>query len=58
MSGGFEPTSWLRIVRPDGRLWVETSSEAEARRESKITGWPIQRLWQRITIVTEWRPDS
>lgn len=47
------PTSWLRILKPDGTLWMETSSLEEVTLESKKTGWPVQRMW--IVEEKEWR---
>lgn len=38
-------TRWLRILDPNGRLWMESSDEEEVRKESERTGWPMERLW-------------
>jgi hypothetical protein len=50
----FTPTGWFRVRNPEGRLWAETSSLAEAMRAHRETGWPIEQLWERVE--TEWRP--
>lgn len=50
----WQPGRWWRINQPDGRLWMETSDEAEARAEAERTGWPLLRFWQRTD--SEWRP--
>jgi hypothetical protein len=42
----WQPTSWFRILKPDGSLWMETSDRREAINEVKKTGWPLERLFR------------
>lgn len=51
----WKPGHWFRIMSPDGKLWMETSIEGEAREEAERTGWPLERLW--VLQKEEWRPD-
>jgi hypothetical protein len=46
------PTRWWRAVGPDGKLWCESSDEAEVRERSRPTD-TIERLWQQTRY--EWR---
>lgn len=52
----WEPGRWFRILNPDGTLWMETSSESEARAEAVKTGWLLERLW--ILRREEWRKED
>jgi hypothetical protein len=47
------PGRWFRITAPDGALWMETSSESEARAEAKRTGWKLERQFE--AHFAEWR---
>ena len=49
----WRPGRWYRIVRPDGSLWMETSSREEAESESLAPGYTLQQLW--VTTKSEWR---
>lgn len=51
---GWQPTGWWRIMR-DGRVWMETSDEAEARAALE-PGETLLRLYE--SRETEWRPVS
>jgi len=54
----YQPGRWWRIRKPDGTLWLETSSESEAREEARETGLPLERQWNPVpaTATPEWRP--
>lgn len=53
----FEPTRWRQVRDPDGELWYETSSESDARREMR-PGDTLHRLYQKVTVVNEWREEK
>jgi len=52
---GFEPTSWWRVVAPDGSLWCETSNVNEARRVLRIDD-RLERLY--VKTEEEWRGQT
>lgn len=52
---GWEPGAWHRIRRPDGTVWMETSSRKEVQAEAEKTGWPLERLY--INTRSEWRTE-
>lgn len=48
----WQPTRWWRAIDPDGRLWAESSNEAEIRARARPND-TVQRLWERVDRV--WR---
>lgn len=50
----FEPGRWWQVRDPDEELWLETSSEAEARREI-LPGQTLHRLYEYEVRKSEWR---
>jgi len=56
MSDKWEPGRWYRICRPDGTLWMETSSRKEAQAEAEKTGWPLERLY--VKTRYQWRRED
>lgn len=53
--GDWEKGRWVRVVAPDGSLWLETSNEEEARQAMR-PGDKLYRLWYREE--REWREIS
>jgi len=50
-----EPGKWWQVLDPDGKLWCETSNEAEAR-ENVRPGDSLHRLYEKADA--EWREEK
>lgn len=56
-TGEWERSRWLQMLDDTGRLWMETSSPGEVRREvAERPDWPVYRLYKRAETEYERRP--
>ena len=51
----WQPGRWWRVVDHDGRVWMETSNEHEAKHEAAIKKYKLFRTWHRSE--EEWRAE-
>lgn len=57
MSADFERTRWLQMLYDGGKIWMETSSPSEIRREAeRYPDRPVYRLYKRGESEYERRP--
>ena len=55
VDGHWEPTKWLRVLRADGSLLMETSNEAEATEAAQVNHRTLERRWQFVPAVVQYR---
>lgn len=43
----WKATGWYRVTDDKGKIWAETSSESEARREASREGYTLEEFYER-----------
>lgn len=50
------PGRWWRVLSDDGKVWMETSSESEARREATRPGYRLEHWYEPVVVGGQWFP--